>query len=123
LDDLTFSKKVKETLHGTPLLQCTQITNHVSIEISIQRGKRINETMSFQPKSFKVPNQVVHSIIITCTHSTSDLQQIKSYQVSIEQSNQRTKDIDPEAKDIDLMSKSTHTHFMHAQPSIKEPTV
>jgi hypothetical protein len=42
-------KEVQATLHGTPLLQCTQITNG-DPNTHIQRGKHINETMSFQPE-------------------------------------------------------------------------
>jgi hypothetical protein len=62
------SKEVQATLHGTPLLQCTQFTNR-DLNTQIQRGKRINKTMSFQLKSFTVPNQVVHFLLITCTHT------------------------------------------------------
>jgi hypothetical protein len=61
-------KEVQATFHGKPLLQCTQITNR-DPNTHIQRGKRINETMSFQPKSFTVLNQVVHCLIITRTHT------------------------------------------------------
>jgi hypothetical protein len=35
----------------------------------MQRSKRNNETTSFQPNSFTVPNQVVHCLIIICTHT------------------------------------------------------
>jgi hypothetical protein len=46
-----YPKPSKEaTLHGTPLLQCTQITNGDS-NTHIQGGMRINEMMSFQPES------------------------------------------------------------------------
>jgi hypothetical protein len=83
------SKEVQATLHGTPLLQCTQITNG-DPNTHIQRSKCINETMSFQPESFTVPNQKVHCLIITCTHS-SDLQLLKIYQDAIEQSNVQIK--------------------------------
>jgi hypothetical protein len=62
------SKEVQATLHGTPFLQCTQITNR-NPRTHNQRGKRINETMSFQPKSFTVPNQMVYCLIITCTRT------------------------------------------------------
>jgi hypothetical protein len=60
--------RFQATLHGTPLLQCTQITNG-NPNTHIQRCNRINETMSFQPKSFTVPNEVVHSLIINYTHT------------------------------------------------------
>jgi hypothetical protein len=60
-------KEVQATLHGTPLLQSTQITNWYPTHI--QRGKRINETMSFLLKSFTLPNQVVHCLIILCTNT------------------------------------------------------
>jgi hypothetical protein len=50
------------------LIQITQITNG-DPNTHIQRGKRINEKMSFQPESFTVPNQVVHCLIISCTHT------------------------------------------------------
>jgi hypothetical protein len=53
------SEEVQTTLHGTPLLQCTQITNG-DLNAHIQRGKR---------KPFTVPNQVAHCLIITCTHT------------------------------------------------------
>jgi hypothetical protein len=62
------SKEIQATLHGTPLLQCTQITNG-DPNTHIQCGKRTNETMSSQPESFTVPNQVVHCLIITRTHT------------------------------------------------------
>jgi hypothetical protein len=75
------SKEVQATLHGTPLLQCTQITNGYP-NTHIQRGKRINETMYFHDVC----------LIITCTHThTSDLQQFEIYQDAIEQSNVQIK--------------------------------
>jgi hypothetical protein len=70
------SKEVQATLHGTPLLQCTQITNR-DPNTHIQRGKCINETMSFQPESFTVPNQVVHYHIISCTHTHTQIRSSK----------------------------------------------
>jgi hypothetical protein len=78
---------VTTTLHGTPLLQCTQITNG-DPNTHIQRGERTNETMSFQPESFTVPNQVVHCL--TRTH-TPDLQLFEIYRDAIEQSNVQIK--------------------------------
>jgi hypothetical protein len=36
---------------------------------SKEHFKRTNETMSFQPESFTVPNQVVHYLITTRTHT------------------------------------------------------
>jgi hypothetical protein len=48
--------------------------------------------MSSQPKLLTVLNQVVHSLIITWTHThTSDLQQFEIYQDAIEQSNVQIK--------------------------------
>jgi hypothetical protein len=80
--------EVQATLHGTPLLQCSQITNGDS-NIDIQCGKRINETMSFQPEFFTVPNQVVHHNLLHTP--TSDLQQFGIYQNAIKQSNVQIK--------------------------------
>jgi hypothetical protein len=60
------SKEVQATFHGTPLLQCTQIMNG-DPNTHIQRGKRTNKTMSFQPKSFTVPNQVPCDYILEKT--------------------------------------------------------
>jgi hypothetical protein len=75
--------------HFTALFQCTQITNGEP-NTHIQRGKRINETMSFQPESFTVSNQVVQHLIITFTLA-SDLQLFQIYQDAIEQSNVQIK--------------------------------
>jgi hypothetical protein len=44
----------------------------------IQRGKHINETMYFHPKSFTVPDQVVHCLILTCTHTHQIFNNLKS---------------------------------------------
>jgi hypothetical protein len=57
-------RKSKQYLTTWPLLQGTQITNNGDPNIHIQC---INETMSFRPESFTVPNQVVRCLIITCT--------------------------------------------------------
>jgi hypothetical protein len=78
------SKQIQATLHGTSLLQSTQITNWYP-NTHIQRGKRINETMSFQPKSSgPLPHNHLHK-------HTSDLQQFEIYQGAIEQSNVQIK--------------------------------
>jgi hypothetical protein len=62
------SQEVEVTLHSTPLFQCTQIKIDGYPNTHNQRGKHINE--------------VVHCLIITCTH-TSDLQQFEIYQDAI----------------------------------------
>jgi hypothetical protein len=83
---------LQATLYGTSLLQCTQITNG-NPNTHILCGKRINEAMSLQLETLTVPNQVVHCLIITYTH-TSDLQLFEIYQDAIEQGNVQIKTLD-----------------------------
>jgi hypothetical protein len=74
----------------TPLFQGTQITNE-DPNTHIQRGKRINETMSFHPESFAVPNQLVYCLIFTCTHTHQIFNYSKSTKMPFEQSNVQIK--------------------------------
>jgi hypothetical protein len=105
-------------------MQCDIYVTNEDPNTHIQHGKRINETMSCQPESFTIPNQVVHCLRISCTHThTSDLQQFEIYQDAIEQSNVQIKPLTQCKQTFSpRFGPKTRAEVSHLQDRMSKPT-